>query len=320
VARILPADPAFLDVRTRAETEAALRSAEAALALAQAELERAEAQRAYASTDAERLETLREQGLTSQEALDRARLQLRVAEAALRTAREAVRIREAEVEASRARLLQPGAEGTMGVVVEIGAPVSGRVLRLTQESASVIASGAEIMSIGDPSDLEIVAEFLSADAVEVESGARALVENWSRDRKPLNGRVRLVEPYGFLKVSALGVEEQRVNVIVDFTDPYSEWSELGHGYRVEVAVVVWETDNAVQVPVSALFRDGDRWAVYRLEGGRAQLVPVEIGRDNGTTAEVLEGIAPGAIVVLYPGEQLAPNVRVEQRGPQSNGG
>jgi HlyD family secretion protein len=315
VARILPADPTFLDVRTRAESQAAVRSAEASLRLADAELEAAEAQHTYARTEAERLGTLRDRGLVAQDALDRARLQLRVAESDLGTAREGVRMRQAEVEVARARLLQPGAEGTESAVVEVTAPVSGNVLRVAQESAAVILSGAEILSIGDPADLEIVAELLSTDAVSVTPGARVIVENWGRDRAPLHGTVRLVEPFGFLKVSALGVEEQRVNVIVDFTGAREAWTSLGHGYRVEVAIVVWETANAVQVPVSALFRYGGEWAVYVVDdGGVARRTPVEVGRDNGQSAEILSGLEPGTTVILYPGEQLDDGARVVARG------
>jgi HlyD family secretion protein len=314
VARILPADPTFLDARTRAESQAAARSAEAALRLAEAELAAAEAQQSYARTEAERLGTLRDRGLVAQDALDRARLSLRVAESDLGTARESVRMGQAEVEAAKARLLQPGAEGSDSVVVNVTAPVSGSVLRVAQESAAVILSGDEILSIGDPGDLEIVAELLSTDAVSVTPGARVIIENWGREREPLDGTVRLVEPFGFLKISALGVEEQRVNVVVDFTGPRDAWASLGHGYRVEVAIVVWEAASAVQVPVSALFRYAGEWAVYVVEDGVARRTRLDIGRENGQTAEVLSGVEPGTSIILYPGEQIDDGVRVVPRG------
>jgi HlyD family secretion protein len=131
----------------------------------------------------------------------------------------------------------------------------------------------------------------------------------------LPARVRRVEPYGFLKVSALGVEEQRVNVILDFDAPADSWRRLGHGYRVEAAITVWETGEAVQVPVAALFREDGSWAVYRVEAGRARLTPVEIGHDNGETAEVLSGIEPGRRIILYPGAGLSDGVSVELRDP-----
>jgi HlyD family secretion protein len=315
LARILPSDPSLLDARSRAELQASVRSAEAALALARAELDRAAAQLDFARMEAERVRRLRSEDLISIEAYDRAELQLRVAQTARESAVENTRVREGELAAAEARLLQTGAEGSDDFVVTIRAPTSGRIMSVTQESQSVIPGGAEIMTIGDPDDLEIVAEFLSTDAVEIEPGAPALIENWGRNRAALRGQVRLVEPYGFLKVSALGVEEQRVNVVVDFVGAPDEWAPLAHGYRVEVAVVTWEGDDVVQVPVAALFREGDDWSVFRVEDGRAKANPVEIGRQNGTVAEVIAGIGEDTPVVLYPGEQLADGVRVRVRGP-----
>lgn len=153
---------------------------------------------------------------------------------------------------------------------------------------------------------------LSTDAVRVKAGAEAIIED-SGLREPLAGRVRLVEPYGFLKVSALGIEEQRVNVIVDFTGPPAEWSALGHGYRVEAAIVTWQADGVIQVPVAALFRRDGEWGVFRMGGGRAVLTAVEVGRNNGQHAEVLAGIAPGETLILYPGEEIGDGARVERR-------
>ncbi|HEY8519178.1 MAG TPA: HlyD family efflux transporter periplasmic adaptor subunit [Gammaproteobacteria bacterium] len=318
VARILPGTPPFLDAREQADARAAVAAAEAAVAAARAELEQAEAQAAYARSEAERVTAVHERGLTSAEELDRARMQLRVAEGALRTASEAVRLREAELDRARIRLLQPDKADADAEPVEVLAPVSGRVLRVTQESETVVAPGAELMLLGDPSDLEVVVEMLSTDAVQVKPGAEAIIENWSGGTaEPLRGRVRLVEPYGFLKISALGVEEQRVNVIVDFTGPREEWASLGHGFRVEAAIVTWQADDVVQAPVAALFRNAGRWAVFRVENGRARLTPVEIGQDNGRTAEILSGLEAGQQVVLYPGEELADGVRVT---PRSNSG
>jgi HlyD family secretion protein len=314
LARILPSDPSLLDARSRAELRAAVRSADAALALARAEVERAEAQLGFAEMEADRIRSLRSEDVISVEAYDRAQLQLRVAETNFESAQENTRVREAELTAAEARLIDVGGNRGDDVVVTVTAPTSGRVMRVAQESQSVIGGGAEIMTIGDPEDLEVVAEFLSTDAVEVRPGAPALIENWGRDRAALRGQVRLVEPYGFLKISALGVEEQRVNVIVDLVGAPEEWSSLGHGYRVEVAVVTSEEHDVLQVPVAALFRDKERWAVYRVEDGKARLTPIEIGRDNGRQAQVLSGLGEHQAVVLYPGEQLADGVRVVERG------
>jgi HlyD family secretion protein len=313
LARILPSDPSLLDARSRAELAAAVRSAEAALALARSEVEQAEAELDYAQTEATRVRRLRSDDLTSIEAFDRAELQLRVAETNLESARENTRVREAELAAAEARLVESGNERSDDVVVTVTAPTSGRVMHVAQESQGVVSGGAEIMTIGDPEDLEVVAEFLSTDAVEVRPGAPALIENWGRNQSPLRGQVRLVEPYGFLKISALGVEEQRVNVIVDFVGSPEEWSSLGHGYRVEVAVITWEEPDVVQVPVAALVREGERWAVYRVVNGRARLTPVEIGRENGRNAQVLSGVEQGQRIVLYPGEQMADGVRIVER-------
>ena len=311
VARIQPGDPAFLDARERAEAQAAVRAAEAAASAARAELARAEAQARFARTELGRVESLRERNLVSTEALDQAQLALRTAEAARATAADNVRMRDAELEAARARLTRP-ADGN-GEPVDVLTPVSGRVLRVARESAGVIAAGQEILSVGDPNELEVVVEMLTTDAVLVEPGAEVIIEDWSRLRQPLAGRVRLVEPYGFRKISALGVEEQRVNVVVDFTGPPAEWRVLGHGYRVEAAIVTWRADDVVQVPVPALFRNEGHWALFRIASGRATRTPVEIGRDNGQSAQVLSGIEPGAAVVLYPGEEIGDGMRVEPR-------
>ena len=313
LARILPSDPSLLDARSRAELQASVRSAEAALGLARAEMERASAQLDFARTEAARVRRLRSEDLIAIEAYDRAELQLRVAETNLKSGQENTRVREAELAAAEARLVQTGTSSSDDFVVTVTAPTSGKVMSVAQESRSVISGGAEIMTLADATDLEVVAEFLSTDAVEVQPGALAFIENWGRNRSPLRGQVRLIEPNGFLKISALGVEEQRVNVVVDFVGSPEEWSTLGHGYRVEVAVVTWQESNVLQVPVAALFRNGENWAVYRIENDTARLTPVEIGRENGRNAQVLEGVEEGQAIVLYPGEQLADGVRVIER-------
>lgn len=316
VARILPGAPAFLDAREQAAAQAAVAAAQAALAAARAALEQAEATATFARAEAERVSRLRSLDLIAVDAYDRARRELGVAEGALGTARETVHVREAELDTARVRLMQPagGAGGAAATVVDVPAPVAGRVLRVAQESESVIAAGAEVMLLGDPNDLEIVVELLSTDAVQVVPGAAVYVENWSGGGvPPLRGTVRLVEPYGFLKISALGVEEQRVNVIVDFAGPPEEWASLGHGFRVEAAIVTWEEADVLQVPIAALFRSGDAWAAFRVADGRARLTPVEIGRNNGRAAQVLTGIDTGDAVVLYPGEELADGARVQRR-------
>ena len=313
VARIEPGVPAFLDVRAEAEARAAMLAAEAAVAAAATERERARAQLDFAVADLERVEQLRGQDLASADALDRARLARRVAETSLAAAEENLRVRRGELEVARSRLLQPGDGEDAAASVAVRAPIDGRVLRIVQESETVLPLGAELMSLGDPADLEVVVEMLSTDAVQVERDAEVIIENYGREAPPLRGRVRWVEPYGFTKVSALGVEEQRVNVIVDFVSPREERAALAHGFRVEAAVVTSTVDDALRVPVSALFRRAGNWAVFRVVDGTARLAPVETGRNNGQFAEVLSGLEAGETVVLYPGERVEDGVRVRSR-------
>lgn len=311
IAVVQPAPPVFMDERSRRESQAAVRAAEAALALARAELEQAVRQLAWARAEAQRAETLFASAVVSQSALDRARLELRSAAAALEQARAGVEVREANLETARVRLVDPAAAGDSGRTVSIRAPASGRVLRVLQESEAVVAQGAPLMEIGDAGDIEVVAELLSSDAARVSVGAPVVIDSWGGP--PLRGRVRKVEPAGFLKVSALGVEEQRVNVIIDPVDPPAAWRAVGHGYRVEAAVTVWSADSVLRVPVGSLFRDRGRWAVFRVEGGRARLTPVRIGQSDGELTEVRAGLEAGQRVVVYPGQAISDGGRVRPR-------
>lgn len=312
IAVIQPGPAVFVDERSRQEIQAVIRSAEAALALARAELERAEAQLAHARIEVERSETLFAANVVSQSALDRARLNVRTAAAVVGNARAGVGVRQADLEAARVRLIEPAAGGSSGRTVTIRAPAAGRVLRVLQESESVITQGAPVMEIGDPGNLEVVAEMLSSDAARISEGAAAVIDAWG-DGPALQGRVRQVEPYGSLKVSALGVEEQRVNVIIELVDPPAAWAAVGHGYRVEAAVTVWRASAVVRAPVSALFRHQRQWAVFKVEGGRARLQPVEIGQNNGELAEVRSGLKPGEHVVLHPDQSISDGSRARAR-------
>lgn len=318
IAVIQPGPAVFVDERSRQEIQAGVRSAEAALALSRAELEGAEARLAHARIEAERTETLFAAEVASQSALDRARLDVRTAAAAVGNARAGVGVRQAALEAARVRLIEPAAASSGGRTVTIRAPVTGRVLRVLQESESVVAQGAPVMEIGDPRDLEVVAELLSSDAARISAGAPAVIDAWG-EGPALQGRVRQVEPYGFLKVSALGVEEQRVNVIIDPVDPPAAWTAVGHGYRVEAAVTVWSAEAVVRAPVSALFRHQGQWAVFKVVGGRARLQRVEIGHSNGEFAEVRAGLSPGERVVLHPGQSIADGLAVRVRSSTPDG-
>jgi len=315
-ARIEPSDPSFLDRRTAAEARAAAGAAEAAQKLAVASVRRAEAELDFARAELKRYRGLAERDTVSANDLDAAERRSRTAEAALDEARAALRVRESELAQARARLMAPGMARRNRSAdcdcVDVYSPVSGTVLRILKESESVVTSGTALLEIGDPAEMEIVADLLSTDAVKVRAGQRVLIEAWGGD-EPLGGEVRRVEPFGFTKVSALGIEEQRVNVIIDFTDPPQRWQRLGHGYRVEPRIILAATDSALKVPRAALFRDAGQWAVFFDDGGTARLRHVKLGLENGLEAEIIEGLAAGDRVVLQPGDRVSDGTRVRVR-------
>jgi HlyD family secretion protein len=181
-----------------------------------------------------------------------------------------------------------------------------------KESEGVVDAATSLIEVGDPRRLEVVVDLLSTDAVRVVPGQKVLIEGWGGAR-PLDGVVRRVEPFGFTKVSALGVEEQRVNVVIDFAGNAEDWAGLGHGFRVEPRIVLWSAPDVLKVPLSALFRDGQDWTVFREDGGRAVAVHVEVGHDNGLEAEVLKGLEPGQRVVVHPSERVVAGGRITQR-------
>jgi HlyD family secretion protein len=316
IARIEPSDPSFLDVRSEAEARAAAQAAEAAQKLAVASVRRAEAELDFARAELTRYRGLAERNTVSANDLDAAERRAKTASAALEEARAALRVRESELRQARARLMAPSiAQRRRGGgcdCVEVFSPVSGSVLRVLQESEAVVASGTPLAEIGDPARLEIVVDLLSTEAVRVQPGQRALIEAWGGG-PPLAGEVRRVEPFGFTKVSALGIEEQRVNVVIDFTDPPERWRRLGHGYRVEPRIILASADQALKVPRAALFRDGQDWAVFVRDGSRARLRHVELGLENGLEAEIRKGLAAGDQVVLQPGDRVSDGQRVRDR-------
>lgn len=314
LASILPSDPAFQDIRRRAELEAAVKAAEAARSLALAEVTRQKAELEYAIAELARTERLFASGHVSAASLDRARRDQRIAEAALETAQAAAAQREYELQTAQATLMNPNVEqhaaaesGDCCFVVR--SPVDGSILKIFQESETIVAAGAPLAEIGDPRDLEIVADFLSRDAVRVTPGDAVVIENWGGDGE-LEGRVRLIEPFGVTKVSSLGVEEQRVNIVIDLTSPPKSWLRLGHGYHLDAEIILWRGEGTIRVPITALFRSGAEWAAFRVENGRARLTKVEIGRMNDRYAQVLAGIAVGDLVILHPSNKIADDVRV----------
>lgn len=314
VANIEPSDPAFLDPRSEAQARADIRAAESAEALARAAVEQAQAELDFAAREHDRAVQLSEEGTISERELDEAERAFRTKRAALATTVAALDIRAYELERARAALVTPASETRPAECecVAIRAPVDGSVLRILQQSEGVVSAGDALVEIGDPRDLEIVVDLLSSDAVNVEPGQRVIIEHWGGDAT-LDGRVRLVEPYGFTKVSALGIEEQRVNAIIDLTSPMEAWSRLAHGYRVDVRIVLWQAPDAVKVPLLALFRDGEGWAVFVENAGRAERRPVTLGRRNRLEAEILSGLQAGTRVVLHPSDRVQHGVRIAAR-------
>jgi HlyD family secretion protein len=315
IATLEPLRAGVLDPRSRAESEARVRAAEAAVAAAQERVRAANADVSWAESNLARVRSLAKTGDVSQESLDRAQTEYQRLTAALRSAQFAVEMAKGEWEAARAALQHSAASDgnhAPAELVQVRAPVSGRILSLIRESEGVVAPGQVLMEIANAGSLEVVVEVLSADAVKIAPGMRVLFERWGGP-KPLEGRVRMVEPTAFTKISALGVEEQRVRVVVDFTSPRTDWVRLGDGYRVEAAFVLWENPAVLQVPASALFRVGDGWAVFVVQDGKAVRRAVDVGHRNGIAAEITSGISPGEKVILHPDDSVAEGKPVIER-------
>ncbi|GHF20930.1 secretion protein HlyD [Kordiimonas sediminis] len=313
IATMRPSGPGFLDERRSKEAEAAVAAAEAALALAQSDVKRAQAEVDFAKAEIKRTRELVANKVSSPAMLDRAELGLRTSEAQLDTAQSAVRVRRADLEVARAALIAPGNEdGTGPGLIEIKSPISGRIMKLVHESEGVVLAGTPLLELGDPAELEIIADFLSHEAVKVKKGARVEIDGWGG--APLEGFVRLVEPKGFTKVSALGIEEQRVNIIIDFAPGVlAAHPEIGHGFRVEPRIVISEGKDVLRIPTSALFMDNRVWSVFQVIGGVATITPVEIGRMNTDHAEVISGLSEGDLVILYPSDSVHEGIKVESR-------
>jgi HlyD family secretion protein len=312
VAEIEPVDPSFLDPRSEAEAQANVRAAESAEKEARADVERAQAEADFARRAFDRARELIEQELIAQADLDEAERSYRTQRATLMTAQAALDRRAYELQRARAQLLSP-VEAQHGrddcACIELRSPVDGEILQLLEQSEAVVAAGTPLVDVGNPRDLEIVVDLLSEDAVKVEAGQRVIIDDWGGER-PLEGRVRLVEPYGYTKISALGIEEQRVNVIIDITSPRAEWGRLAHGYQIDARVVLEERTNVLKVPLTALFRDGADWAVFVAEDGHARLRHVTLGARTGVETEILDGLGEGDSVIVHPSDRISDGVRV----------
>jgi HlyD family secretion protein len=313
VAVLLPVMSSMIDERSRREADARLLMATAMLTRSSARVERARIGVEEAKLELQRTEKLAREGFLSGQRLDSARLAL---DAARREQDTAAAEREAAVHerAQAAAALQPAGAIEAGKPYVVKAPVDGFVLKVAQPSEATLPAGAPLLDIGDLSRMEVVADLLTTDAVQAQPGRPAVIERWGGP--PVQGRVRRVEPAAFTKVSALGIEEQRVKVIVDIADPPDRWRAMGDGFRVTLRVITQSVDQAQLVPVGALFPIADGGTgVYRIEGGRARLLPVEIGGRNGNEAWVKSGLHQGDTVIVYPPPAVADGKRVQVRRP-----
>ena len=301
--------------------------------IAAADLERAEAEVAFAQSELKRNQELVNKGAASSRTLESAELDVRVKRAALAVARNNLGVKNAELAVAKAALIAPSASGEKAAAIEPGgdksdrppkadtsladppassilAPINGVLLRKLRESEITVAANEPLFDLGDPTQLEVLVEMRSEDAAKVYPDAPASFGGWGGNQI-LHGVVRRVEPYGFTKISALGIEEQRVNVILDFTDPPSAWRQLGHGYRVDASIQVWQANNVLKLPIGAMFRKRNQWAVYGVDTeGVVHLQPVEIGHINNLEAEVTAGLNDHSVVILHPSDRIEEGTRV----------
>jgi HlyD family secretion protein len=299
----------FLDARLLAQAEARVRAAEAAREAAKAQRDRVGTAARLHAAELARARALRQEKVISAQEFEALQLRSEASAQEQRAAEFSQLVAEHELQQARALLSRgrPGGGGAEPLMIT--SPVSGRILRVMQESARVVPAGFPLLEVGDQTDLEVRIEVLSRDGVAIRPGARVMLEQWGGS-EPLAARVRLVEPSAFTKISALGVEEQRVYVVADFVDPLERRATLGDSYRVEARIVVWENASALQAPAGALFQRGGAWRAFVIAGGRAQTRTVKVGRSNGVQTEVLEGLREGDRVVVYPGDKVFDGTRV----------
>lgn len=316
VASLRPVDPPIRDVRSRLELAAATRAAEAAVGVAEAQVRQASSALAFARAEFDRSSELVKRNVISRAAMDQAEMNIRVREAELKQAEAALELRRQELATARAREMEPlqlsASVADDQCCMAVTAPVDGTVLRIVTESEQVVQAGAPILELGDTSDLEIVVDLLSSDAVGITAGMQARIEEWGGEGY-LEAKVRRIDPAGFTKVSALGIEEQRVNAVLDFTGPPERRTSFGHAFKVLVRIVKSRADDALLVPIGALFRHQGDWALYAVAAGKAQLTPVQLGRFSMTHAEVISGLKEGDTVVMHPSDQVADGVAVRER-------
>lgn len=312
VARLLPLPAPLLDAQSKAQAKARVSAADAALRQARSAESRAKAAQEYAGAQLERNRPLAKQGVITQQNLDRAEFDVRTKSEATASASFGVRVARHNVELARAALgrLDGGAEASDEM--EVQSSVEGVVLQVLKQSEGVVQPGTPLLEIGDPTALEVVVDVLTTDAVRIEPGAKASILRWGGQGE-LKAHVARVEPKAFNRISSLGVEEQRVNVVLDLDSPQESWSSLGDGYRIEASIVVWEEQDVLVVPVSAVFRRDDSWTVLVVDGDVARLRTVEVGQRNGLEAGVVSGLETSDVVILHAGERVSDGTSVQPR-------
>lgn len=311
IARLLPLDPPLLDARTRSQAESRVAATRAARKQSASSVQRATAALELVAKETARNRALLGGGAISEAAYERADLQERTLREELASAQFGARVADHELAMAEAALGRLG-KAAHGDEMEITSPVKGRVLRVIQQSEGAVQPGTPLVELGDPAALEVVVDVLTSDAVHIQPGAKVSIERWGGP-DALRAHVRMVEPSAFSRLSALGVEEQRVFVVIDLDEPREKWATLGDGYRVEARVVVWEGKDILQVPASSVFRRGHAQTVIAVEGDTARMRPVEVGHRNSDRVEIVKGVSEGAEVVLYPSEHLDEGTRVKRR-------
>lgn len=312
LARLVPLPPPLLDARSRAEAKARVDAALAAKAQAQAAVNRARVALEFAEKEAVRARAVVQQGGLALSDAERAFADERRSKEDFRSANFGGRVAEHQFKLAQFALLRLSGKSEEGEHMEIISPVNGQVLSVLQKSEGVVQAGTPVIEVGDPAALEIVIDVLSQDATRIRPGAATDIVRWG-GKRPLRAHVRSIEPSAFTKLSALGVEEQRVNVIVDLDEPRETWSTLGDGYRVEARISVWEDDDVIRVPASAVFRHEKEWAAFVVENGEAVVRKVELGETNGLETEVVSGLEEGEIVIGYPSDSVRDGVSVRPR-------
>ncbi len=312
VAVLEPLQSQALDPRSHAAARAAVSAAEAALKASVEREKVAAADAAYLDQRRERLKALYDKGSIARDQFDQIHAEAQKARALQLSSAAEVHRAGSELEQARVALRNFSAVRSQGNAVAVSSPVNGAVFRIYHESEGAVNIGAPLMDLGDPKNLEVRVEVLSSDAVKIRQGTHVLFKRWGND-EPLTGRVRLVEPAGFTKISSLGVEEQRVLVIVDITSPPEQWSVLGDGFRMEAHFTIWEDDNVLQIPASALFRAGKDWAVFVEHDGKARKRVIEIGQRNGLTAQIISGLKENEKVIAYPDDTISEGTKIRQR-------